>query len=244
MKLRQFSPTAFFLSAIMTLSGCQVARIHAAPGKVSQHQIPFERNDPQARLRILVLGDSTGVGTGARSNTESVAGWFGQDFPQAHIRNLSVNGERLSGMLETFPAENAHYDLVLLQIGANDIIHLTKFKKIEREIATAVDRAKLIGDHVVIMHSGDVGLAPIFSWPLNHLYTDRTKVVRKIYMKTAKEKGVIYVDLFKERKDDLFLTDIDKYYAADHFHPSGQGYRFWYEEIRKTLKDNGVELKG
>ena len=235
---------AVFLSAIMALSGCQVARIRSAPRKVSQHQIPFERNNPQARLKILVLGDSTGVGTGAPSNTESVAGWFGQDFPEAHIRNISVNGEKLSGLLKNFPTERAYYDLVILQIGANDIVHLTSFKNIEKNIATAIDRAKLIGDHVVIMHSGDVGLAPIFSWPLGRLFTARTRVVRNIYMKMAKEKGALYVNLFQERKDDLFLTDIDKYYAADHFHPSGQGYRFWYEEIRKTLKDNGVELKG
>ena len=147
-------------------------------------------------------------------------------------------------MLENFPDERSHYDLVILQIGANDIVHFTKFNNIEKEISTAIDRAKRIGDHVVIMHSGDVGLAPIFSWPLNHLYTSRTRVVRSIYMKMAQEKGVMYVDLFRKRQDELFLKDIDKYYAADHFHPSGQGYRYWYDEIRKTLKNNGVELKG
>ena len=230
------------ICAGVTLCGCQVVRIFSASHKVSQHQIPFERNHPDATLRILFLGDSTAVGTGAQSNTESVAGWFGQDFPQAHIRNISRNGEKLAGLIKNFPASNESYNLVVLQIGGNDIMRLTRLTDIDKNLSIAIDRAKAIADHVVIMHSGDVGLAPIFSWPLNRLYTSRTKALRDIYIKTAKEKGVMYVDLFQERRDDVFLKDISKFYSPDHLHPSGQGYRFWYQQIRRTLNENGVTL--
>ncbi len=231
------------LSGIVRMvSGCQVVRIFSASGKVAYNQTAFERDVPNAQLKMLFLGDSTALGTGAMSNTESVAGWFGQDFPKAHIRNISQNGEKLSGLIKNFPSLNTHYDLVILQIGGNDIMRFTKFKNIEKNLSLAIDQAKLIADHVVIMHSGNVGLAPIFSWPLNRLYTSRTRTLREIYIKKAEEKGVLYIDLFQERKDDIFLKDIDKYYAPDHLHPSGAGYHFWYQMIRRTLEENDIYL--
>ncbi len=234
-----------FLCLLSFLSGCQVLRLTQASREVSLELVPFEQIRRDAKLKILILGDSTAVGTGAKDNTESVAGWFGRDFPKAHIRNFGRNGQRLADLLKNFPSfsEEEKFDLVVLQIGANDVIHLTRLKHIKRNVTAVVDRAKTVGQQVVLMHSGDVGLAPIFSWPLNRLFSARTRALREIYLKVAKEKNVMYVDLFRERKGDLFLTDINKYYSVDRLHPSGAGYRYWYEEIRRTLVEHHVQLE-
>jgi lysophospholipase L1-like esterase len=206
-----------FGCVLMSLCGCQIARIASLTKKVSYTQTPFEQNKPNSGLKILFLGDSTAVGTGAQSN-ESVAGWFAQDYPEADIRNISHNGEKLAGLIDTFPASKEHYNLVVLQIGANDIMRLTLLKNVRKNLAIAIDRAKAISDHVIMLHSADVGLAPIFVWPLKEIYGSRSRAVRKIYIEMAHEKGVMYVDLFRDKEDDLFLKDIKKYYSPDLLH--------------------------
>ena len=225
------------LPCMVTLSGCQVARIASLSQKVSYTQMPFEQHKPNAHLNILFLGDSTAVGTGARPE-DSVAGWFAKDFPEADIKNISQNGEKIKDLIDKIPDNSKHYNLVVLQIGANDIMRLTRLKKVKQNLAVAIDRAKLIGDQMIMLHSGDVGLAPIFIWPLNSIYSARSKAFRKIYMQMAQTKGVMYVDLLRDSKHDLFLTDINKYYSPDLLHPSGAGYHFWYDELQKTLKAN------
>lgn len=225
---------AFFV-VIMALAGYQIVRIACVTQKVSYTQTPFERIRPHAKLKILFLGDSTAVGTGALNNTESVPGRFGQDFPEAHIRNISRNGRKLKDVIENFPTAEDHYDLVVIQAGSNDIMRLTPLKTVEKNLALLIDKAKLVGDRVIMLHSGDVGAAPVFSWPLNGLFSLRTRAVRQIYINAAQEKGVIYVDLYKIRTDNIFLKDTKNFYSADLLHPSGAGYGVWYEHIRFSL---------
>jgi len=131
---------------------------------------------------------------------------------------------------------------VVIQIGGNDIMKFTPFRSIDRDVTIVIEDAKRIARHVVILHSGNVGLAPFFIWPIDWIMTERARAVRRIYMKKAREEDVLYVDLFTERGNDLFLKDIPKYYSLDHLHPSGEGYRWWYERIRATLNGAGVVL--
>ena len=221
----------------------QAARISEFGKKADYGQQPFERNNPSATLKILIVGDSTAVGTGARDNTTSTAGWFGQDFPDAHIVNFSKNGLTLEGLLQDFhPQPGNHYSLIVAQIGANDIMHFTSMEKIKDRLSQVIDRLKPLGDTLVILHSGHVGLAPIFSWPSDEILGWRSRKVREIYQQVARSKGILYVDLYTERHNDLFLKDIKRYYSADLLHPSGYGYRHWYQRIRETLDDAGVKL--
>jgi lysophospholipase L1-like esterase len=225
------------------LAGVQILVIYLNTKKMTYDSKPFVRSNPDARLRFLFMGDSTAVGTGAQKSTESVAGYFGQAYPLAQIDNNSYNGRKLNQLIAEFPKETkTTYDLVALQIGANDIMKFTPYQKIDREITTAIEDVKRISRHVVILHSGNVGLAPAFIWPFNWIMTERARVVRRIYMKKAQEHDVLYVDLFTERSNDLFLKDIPKYYCADMLHPSSAGYKWWYERIRATLDGAGVVL--
>jgi len=89
----------YYCVAIIVLSvilvGAQVFIIYQHIRKMSYDSKPFIRNNPAVRLRMLFIGDSTAVGTGARSNTQSVAGYFGHDYPAAQIDNNSYNGRKL-----------------------------------------------------------------------------------------------------------------------------------------------------
>jgi hypothetical protein len=49
---------------------------------------------------IQFLGDSTGYGTGASSGKYSIARRVGADYPAYAIKNQSVNGRTINGLLE------------------------------------------------------------------------------------------------------------------------------------------------
>lgn len=234
---------------VFAILGCawlvvyQVALIKVLGGKTSYANQPFQRTINNARLHFLFVGDSTAVGTGTKDGSDSVAGWFAKDFPDADIENYGQNGKRLATLLQNFyPGTRTSFDLVVVQVGGNDIMRFTPYFDIERDIAAVVDKAKKLSKNVIILHSGRVGLAPIFSWPFNEILIERASRVRDIYIRVAILKDVHYVDLFVDRDKDIFLTDINKYYSPDRLHPSGEGYHWWYERIRETMKEAKIDL--
>lgn len=201
----------------------------------------FEQIVPGGKPRILVLGDSTAVGTGSDPGG-STAGRFGEDFPNAEIKNFAVNGMKVHELVESFPSfPSGSFDLVLVQIGANDIMQGTPQEEFNASLSTAFDKANAAGTNVVALHSGNIGLAPLFPWPLSAALQSRTLAYRKDYMRIAAEKGVAYVDLYHEAKDDPF-KDVDTFYAADGLHLTEAGYGNWYTEIRYTMEQAGIRL--
>lgn len=203
--------------------------------------MPFEQVGTENGPRILVAGDSTAVGTGVRHPSGSIAGRFGQDIPGADIRNIGVNGLKAEGLRQKLLLEHDKVDLVMLQIGANDIVQGTPMDMFAASLSGAFDEAKRIGTHVVALHCGNVGLAPLFPWPLGRIMRARTLQYREEYMRIAAEKGVIYVDLFHEAKDDPFRGEL-QFYGNDQFHPSELGYDEWYRQTRSAMERAGIAL--
>lgn len=209
--------------------------------RLSYTQQPFQQIKPDAKLKILFLGDSTAVGTGSEDPKTSVAGWFAKDFPDAHIVNHSKNGRKLLGVLDELQKEPpVHYDLIVIQAGANDIIRFTPSAQVKKRLYAVLEKAKSMADHVVFFHCGDIGAAPIFLIPADWILTARMKAMRKIYLQAEAKTGAYYVDLLASDADEIFLKDKQRYYAKDMFHLSGDGYRIWYDEIRKELRSRGV----
>lgn len=187
-------------------------------------------------MRILVMGDSTAVGAGGTPE-ESIAGRLGADFPQAIIVNDSKNGQKLEGFLAALRAHREEkYDLIVFQIGANDIVGLTSEASIRKNLLTALTYANDMASHTIILSAGNIGLAPVFKWPLSVFYSSRSYAVRSLYQEEIKKYPQMrYIDLYHDRAHEPFNTDVDRFYAADHFHPSGAGYGIWYAQIREAL---------
>ncbi len=216
-------------------------RIRIERGKrVAATAVAFERNIPHATTRILIAGDSTAVGVGAARPEESVAGRFGTENPNAEIINISRSGKRIHELreeLNRLPAQK--FTLVVLMIGGNDIVHLTDLRLVEADLTALLTMAKKMSPVVLVVHSGNIGAAPLFPWPVGLFYTSRTRKIRAIYIQKTQELGAIYVDLFKERHDDIFLSNPEKYYLPDRFHPSSDGYAVWYSAIKQALASAG-----
>ena len=229
-----------FVFTILAMALRTVRFIRIGRG-IAERAKGFERVRPEASFRILVVGDSTAVGTGAGDPLDSVAGRLGREFPEAEILNRGINGLRTGEVPTHMPASDGRmFDLVFVQTGGNDVLCFTSLWKLHGEITVTLDRAKRIGHTVFLLTAGDIGRAPFFPWPVGRLFTRRTRLVRAIFQAAAKERGVHYVDLFTAQVDDVFASDPKRYYAADFLHPGSDGYRVWYQVVREKLREAGV----
>ncbi len=201
---------------------------------LAEASAPFELRKKDAKRRVLVIGDSTGVGTGASDPADSIAGRIARDYPGTEIVNRAKDGARVAdvpGELRDF--RNGEFDLVLLQVGGNDIIRFTDLVNLRNSTTRVLRLAVDKGGKVIFMSTGNVGLAPVFFPPVNWIYSWRTQKARAIFMAVSKSEKVEYIDLFRVREEDPFSKDPATFYAADTLHPGSEGYRLWYEELKR-----------
>lgn len=195
---------------------------------------PYERVLPDAPT-ILVLGDSTAYGTGAGTSTFSIAGRLGVDFPQYTILNWSKNGRTINGLRDALP-ENGDYEMVLLQIGGNDILRQRDVAVVEEELREIVATLSPQTEHLVMMCCGNVGGAAAFSGERAATYEALTREYRDMFKRVAAETKLQYVDLFLEPEDDVIAQQPDRYLASDGLHPSDEGYGLWYSSLYEQVK--------
>ncbi len=203
-----------------------------------ERSVPFESLRENSKQKILVLGDSTAVGTGVDDLSLSTAGRLSNVYPEAQVINRAQNGMRLKDLVvlmdDIKPEER--FSVILVQIGANDIIRYTSLKSIESDVVKILDGLSKHSDNVIILHSGDVGGAPFFPRYLRPLMSKRSHQVREIYERVSDKYGVAYVDLIGSQTDSIFNQNPSKYYAEDYLHLSDEGYGVWFSEIQKKLK--------
>ncbi len=197
---------------------------------------PFSRTKPDSGMSILVIGDSTAVGTGASSPEHSLAGLLGVHFPNASIENRGVNGAKTRELIERLKKlSDRHFDLIMIHIGGNDVVRFTERKELKHDIDSVLRLAKQLADKVVLVSTGNVGTAKLLPYGTRWLFTWRTRQVREILKSAAVKQGVSYADLFREHANDPFALEPRKYYAADFFHPSDAGYLDWFTLIKAKL---------
>ena len=108
-------------AGISMLAGCAPWRIWTTASLANEAR-PYAAQPAQPTRRILVVGDSTAVGTGASGPLASLPGLIGQRHPAWHIDNLASNGARYADVAQQLERAAAGYDLVLVLAGGNDVI--------------------------------------------------------------------------------------------------------------------------
>jgi lysophospholipase L1-like esterase len=192
---------------------------------------PFRRDRAEAQARVLVVGDSTGVGTGAPVPGESVAGRIAARYPDVAIDNRSRDGARFADVRADLDGATGPYAMVLVQAGGNDVLRLTGEGRLALDVDAALARARRLAPVVVVMPPGNVGIAPFFWPPASWWMSARARRMHAIVRDAAARRGATYVGLYRERADDPFARDPRRMYAADGLHPSGDGYAQWTGEL-------------
>ncbi len=186
------------------------------------------------RPQVLILGDSTGYGTGASDGEYSIAGRIGNTY-DVSINNQSVNGRTIGELEQDKESILGRYEVILLQIGANDILQRRSVAEVEVELRRLVSYLTRKTDHLLMMSSGNVGGAIAFSDTEATEYETLSRQYRAMFMRVATEKELTYVDLFEEPENDVFVAQPDLYFAADGLHPSDAGYAVWFSKLQTIL---------
>lgn len=230
----------FLLVALFSYSVFSYIRIHGLIEKSAgliRDAAPYERAVSGAPSRTLFIGDSTGVGVGASDSRFSLAGRYSADFPAWTVDNASVSGRKTAALIPVLKnLKTDSYQLVVIQIGGNDIVRFSPLPELARDIETVLREADRVATmRVILITSGNVGNAPLLPRPLAFLWQHRTQKVRALFMAASEKTGARYVDLYQEKSTDPFAIDPYRYHAADLFHPSADGYALWYEDFKQAL---------
>jgi lysophospholipase L1-like esterase len=208
----------------------------------------FVRKRPFGTARVLVVGDSAGVGLGATTPACTIAGRLAAAHPDWSIGNLSRSGSRTADVaallgrlhrrLGSLGVPPAPYRALIIHTGGNDAIRLTSRSALEHSFSRALAAAALLASQPVVVTGGNLALAPAFPPPLSWLFGWRSRRVRRLFDEMTRHRHVTFVDLYRRRSEDPTVADPLRYFAADGLHPSDANYAIWFAEIDAALKND------
>lgn len=221
---------AVLVGTVIVTSGCAAWRLNQTRALVERSE-PLQRTPADPAQRLLIVGDSTGVGTGATSPETSLAGLLAQTFPRLQIDNRAQDGATFADVRSQLEAVNERYDLVLVQAGGNDVIRLRSQQAMRADIERVTALARARADHVLLMPAGNVGNAPFFFAPVSWYMSARARSLHALVREAAARHQAVYVNLYQDRAHDPFAQQPDLLHACDGLHPSDAGYRIWLDEL-------------
>ncbi len=195
-------------------------------------------------VKILILGDSTAVGTGASSAKDSIAGRLAKDFPRSEIRNLGKNGGLISDVkTQIMSVAHERFDLIIISAGGNDAWSFTSLKSIDNNLTTVFSIAKEISaGKVFFLVYNNLGDAPIFPKIIRLFLRIRTTKIQHQILDTATRLNVPIINLFTDTKNNPFTQSPKTLFAADGIHPSSEGYRLWYNRMWREMIQMGYHF--
>lgn len=182
-------------------------------------------------VRILVLGDSTASGVGARTQADALPGNLARALRERFGRGTSWNaigrnGATARDIITDYlgDATADQYDLVFLTIGANDALGLRSRGAFRRDVRAIVDRLREASPRALIL----VSLMPRFDRFASLVNPVKWNLaLHASSLDAAARKGVAGMPgVFAIPKPAPYTPE---FWATDGFHPSEQGYREWVD---------------
>jgi lysophospholipase L1-like esterase len=196
-------------------------------------------------LRYLVLGDSTAVGEGGdyeQGIAVETARHLARGGRGVELTNVAVSGARVHDVLteQLLRADLAQADLVLVDAGANDVVHLTRSGAVARDLERIV-KALLRANckmKIVVTGSPDMSTPPRIPRLLRGLAGVRFRAVNRIAKEVVKRHELTFAPI-AERTGPIFARD-RTLFSADRFHPNDRGYAVWIPVLNEAL-DQALE---
>lgn len=196
------------------------------------------------KKQILILGDSTAVGTGADSIQDSIAGRLMYDFPDAQITNLGKNGGLIRDVSQQIKqVAGQKFDLIIISAGGNDVVSLTRKKTIYSNLGFILKEALLMSNgRVFFLLYNNIGDAPIFPGFVRYFLKRRCHNIQYHIEKITNTMRVSLIEVFSNEKDNPFIKHPETFFAKDGIHPSSLGYKLWYHRMWLELVRQGFRL--
>ena len=221
------------LAAVSLLStGCSLSKLKTSADLAARSEA-FQARPDNPTQRLLIMGDSTAVGTGASTPGTSVAGLIAREHPGWQIDNRAVDGARFADLLGQLPMAD-RYDTVLVMCGGNDVLRLTSSASLQAAIHAVLQRSHTLAPRVIVVPPGNIGNAPALYPPLSWWMGSRARTLHSLVREAAAASGSVYVNLYEDRDKDPFAQDPQRMNAADGLHPSDAGYALWFRALKSA----------
>ena len=236
-------------SGLALVLGLEV--LHAITGPDLPPAEPFEvggRAGPPSEaesLRMAWIGDSITAGVGASGRDAALPRLVASvvDVPLDLFVFAESGGQAAGALRDQVPRVTALVpvpDVIVVEVGANDVTHLTGRETFAATYDRILDRITNAGAlHVLALGIPAFGTSPRFLQPLRAIVGYRGRQLDEEIRIAAKAHGVTYVDIAGST-GKAFGANPDRYYAKDDFHPSDAGYELWARAVLEALSRVGV----
>lgn len=182
--------------------------------------------------RILVIGDSTGYGTGADKVEDTLLGRFAHDFPNVEVNNYAVNGSVTNNLIKQLEKiHDKNYNLTIISSGGNDTWKMTNLQELERDLRIALSMAqKITGNNIALIIYNNSASGPVFPFFVRGLILKRTRLINEIYTRVGNEFNLQTVPIFLPGEKCP-----SNFFSRDGLHPSSEGYRIMYIRLWAAL---------
>jgi lysophospholipase L1-like esterase len=182
--------------------------------------------------KLLVIGESTAAGVGARTHERALAGQFARFLSakigrSVHWQVIGRSGitvkETIRELVPKIPAER--FDYILVALCGNEVLKLRSPRTFRRDMMKLLRilQEKNPGATIFMTNAPAVGLSPVLPEPLKFILA-RLSALHDANAKefTARMENVRYFHQPSEVPEDFF---------ADGIHPSEKGYAVWSEKM-------------
>lgn len=208
--------------------------------QLARDSTPFQAQPAKPAKSLLIVGDSTAVGTGATDPTQSIAGLLGATTMNLRIENRAADGARYADFASQLQSSPDRFDAILVLGGGNDVIRATSRETLQRQVRQTAQLARQRSDIVVLMPPGNVGNAPFFTRPFSWWMDRRSQTLHDLVRAAALSTGATYVNLYRPRAQDPFAQRPAELHARDGLHPSDAGYELWLQELETQAGLSGM----
>ena len=178
-------------------------------------------------LRLAVLGDSIGYGTGAQRPTDAFGGrlsaaLISAGHPTEH-RVVAVPGSRSEHLAAQVRAVAPwRPEVAVVVIGANDLVHVVSPDRAAAALREAVRDLRALGAEVVVAPAPDLSVVPHVPPAVRRAVQLGSGLLRAAQVRATVQEGGRVADVAGTTAA-AFAAD-PTLFAADRFHPSSAGY--------------------
>lgn len=184
-------------------------------------------------VKMLVIGESTVAGLGARTHETALAGQFakflsekiGKTVEWHVIGKNGVTAQRTIELLVPQIPENEMYDYIMLGVGGNDVLKLSSPRKWRRDATRliAIMREKYPDSVIFMTNAPAVHLSPVLPQPIKFILGN----LSSMHDKNSREFLPKIKNVFYFHRPD----EVTEGFFADGLHPSEQGYTDWSKRM-------------
>lgn len=204
--------------------------------RTADFDVAFTADGDGPVVRMAVVGDSVVEGVGASSERTSLAGQVATKVAERTGRAVEVRGFGVSGARTRDVAEDqleelerGEFDVIVIEVGSNDVTHGTRLGDIEAATRRMLERATDLAPIVVFGGAGRLDTTN-FRRPLRDVIMWRATQVRQLQARvTDGVDAVDYMNVAKEVSPTYSRTEGSN--SEDEFHPSDIGHEIWARPI-------------